>query len=102
MYLWVYSLTQIAIILLYGAGRFICLLAVYAQFVDGSPSIISAALIPAVRDVSGCRACLCRNRNMYCGRIGVIIRCCVSFRKLVCTYIGFVSGLPVCCSGLGW
>jgi hypothetical protein len=59
--------------LLYGAGRFICLLAVYVQFVDGSPSIISAALIPAVRGVSGCRACLCGNRNMYCGRIGVII-----------------------------
>jgi hypothetical protein len=31
--------------LLYGAGRFICLLAVYAFLVDGSPSIISAALI---------------------------------------------------------
>jgi hypothetical protein len=31
--------------LLYGAGRFICLLVVYAQFVDGSPSIISAALL---------------------------------------------------------
>jgi hypothetical protein len=42
---------------------------VYAQFVDGSPSIISAALIPAVRGVSGCRACLCGNTNMYCGRI---------------------------------
>jgi hypothetical protein len=84
--------------LLYGAGRFICLLAVYAQFVDGSPSIISAALIPAVRCVSGCRACLCGNRNMYCGRIGVIIRCFVSFRELVCTYIGFVSGY-IKCSG---
>jgi hypothetical protein len=59
--------------LLYGAGRFICLMAVYAQFLDGSPSIISAALIPAVRGVSGCRAC-----------------------------IGFVSGLPVCCLSLGW
>jgi hypothetical protein len=44
--------------LVYGAGRFICLLAVYAQFVDGCPSIISAALIPAVRGVSGCRACI--------------------------------------------
>jgi hypothetical protein len=38
----------------------------YTQCVDGSPSIISAALIPAVRGVSGCRACLCGNRNMYC------------------------------------
>jgi hypothetical protein len=50
--------------LLYGAGRLICLLTVYASFVDGSPSIISVALIPAVHDVSGCWACLCGNRNM--------------------------------------
>jgi hypothetical protein len=33
-------------------------------FVDGSLSIISVALIPAVRDVSGCRASLCGNKNM--------------------------------------
>jgi hypothetical protein len=43
--------------LLYGAGRFIRLLAVYAQSVGGCPSVISGALIPAVRDVYGCRAC---------------------------------------------
>jgi hypothetical protein len=34
-------------------------MAAYAQFVDGSRIIISAALISAVRGVSGCRACLC-------------------------------------------
>jgi hypothetical protein len=66
--------------LLYGAGRFICLLAFYVQFVDGSPSVISATLIPAVHHVSGCRTCHCGNRSMYCAGI---TGCCVSFRELV-------------------
>jgi hypothetical protein len=50
--------------LLYGGGRFICLLFIYAYSVDGSSSIISAALISAVCDVSGCQVCLCGNRSM--------------------------------------
>jgi hypothetical protein len=44
--------------LLYGAGRFICLLAIYVKSVDGSPRINSAALIPAARGVSGSRPCI--------------------------------------------
>jgi hypothetical protein len=72
---------------LYGAGRFICLLVVCAYSVNGSPSIISAASIPVVRDVSGCRVSLCGNRSMWCGGIA---RRCVSSRELVCTYTGIL------------
>jgi hypothetical protein len=61
---------------LYGAGRFICLLAVYAQFVDGWPSIISAALLPAVRNVSGCRGAL-----FFCFRSACLL---IKFRLAPC------------------
>jgi hypothetical protein len=57
-----------------------------------SNCIISAVLTPAVCDVSGCRACLCGDRSLWCG---CIIGFYVRLRALICTYIGVM--LSVVC-----
>jgi hypothetical protein len=40
---------------------------------DGSPSIISVALIPAVRDVSGCWACIGLTVFVVCFRSACLL-----------------------------
>jgi hypothetical protein len=64
--------------LLRGAGPFICLLAVCACSVVGSHSVISAALVAAVREVSGCRPCI--------GRLFVVV--CLLFKFMLVPRVG--------------
>jgi hypothetical protein len=92
---------QLFLCLLYGACRFICLLGAYASFVDWSPSLISSALILAIRDVSECRTCIGFTVFVVCFRSA-----CLLFKfRMVPRLAGcrcWSNGFNICGDGIRW